>query len=50
MFRKAHQLARERLLKSYDMAFLYEHKETEEGPEALWQWLKETTAKALGQT
>jgi hypothetical protein len=49
MFRKAHQLARERLLKSYDMAFLYEHKEAE-GPESFWRWLEETTAKARGQT
>jgi hypothetical protein len=49
LFRKAFVRARERLLNSYNMAFMYEHKAAE-GPEALWRWLEETTAKASGQT
>jgi len=48
-FRKAFVRARERLLNYYNMAFMYEHKAAE-GPEALWRWLEETTAKASGQT
>jgi hypothetical protein len=46
---KAFYRARRRLLNSYNMAFAYEHKETED-PKNLWPWLEEITARALGQT
>jgi len=46
---KAFYRAKKRLLNSYNMAFVYEHKETED-PEGFWRWLEETTARVSGQT